>query len=158
MIDPARIEEVTEVSDALLADVRRLAGELAPSASPLTRARLEEIVAGAAGRLLVARGEGGEVAGMLLLACYPALTARRAWIEDVVVAPAARGQGLGEALVRRAIELARAAGADTLDLTSRPAREAANRLYIRLGFERRETNVYRFELGGSEGTGVERFS
>ncbi len=146
-----RIEEVTAVTDGLLADLQRLAGELAPAASPPTRERLEDIVAGDACRLLVAREVGGEVAGMLLLAGYPALTARRAWIEDVVVAPAARGRGIGEALVRRAIELARAEGAETLDLTSRPTREAANRLYLRVGFERRETNVYRFDLRASRG-------
>jgi ribosomal protein S18 acetylase RimI-like enzyme len=59
---------------------------------------------------------------------------------------AARGQGAGEALVREAIRLARKAGARTIDLTSRPSREAANRLYERIGFVERETNVYRYEL------------
>jgi ribosomal protein S18 acetylase RimI-like enzyme len=68
----------------------------------------------------------------------------RAWIEDVVVDDAARGKGVGAALNERAIEVARGLGARTVDLTSRPSREAANRLYQRLGFEPRETNVYRF--------------
>ena len=75
-------------------------------------------------------------------------TAVRAWIEDVVVDESARGGGVGEALNRAALERARAVGAKTVDLTSRPSRQAANRLYQRLGFEPRETNVYRFQLDG----------
>ncbi len=150
-----RIEEATEFSDTLLAAARRLTRELAPAAPPLTRERLQEIVADHACHLLIARAADGQVAGMLLLAGYPAPTARRAWIEDVVVAPGSRGQGIGEALVRRAIELARAAGADTLDLTSRPARAAANRLYLRVGFRRRETNAYRYDLREAHGEGAQ---
>ena len=141
-----QIEEVGEVTDALLLALRGLIRELAPGAPPLTRDRLQEIVSSDACRLLVARAEGGEPLGMLILASYPIASGRRCWIEDVVVASVARGQGIGEALLRRAVELARAAGAHSLDLTSRPAREAANRLYLRLGFVRRETNVYRLEL------------
>jgi ribosomal protein S18 acetylase RimI-like enzyme len=70
----------------------------------------------------------------------------RAWIEDVVVDEAARGTGVGEELCTRAIQLAKARGAKTLDLTSRPSREAANALYLRLGFSVRETNVYRYVI------------
>jgi ribosomal protein S18 acetylase RimI-like enzyme len=70
----------------------------------------------------------------------------RAWIEDVVVDDSVRGQGVGEALNRCALEMARLRGARTVDLTSRPSRDAANRLYRRLGFEPRETNVYRYDL------------
>jgi ribosomal protein S18 acetylase RimI-like enzyme len=70
----------------------------------------------------------------------------RAWIEDVVVDDAARGQGMGEALTLAAIERARQEGAKTVDLTSRPSREAANRLYQRVGFKPRQTNLYRFDL------------
>ena len=73
-------------------------------------------------------------------------TGLRAWIEDVVVDEAARGRGVGETLNRAAIEWARGAGATTVDLTSRPSREAANRLYRRLGFQERATNVYRLDL------------
>ncbi|HEX9106651.1 MAG TPA: GNAT family N-acetyltransferase [Longimicrobiales bacterium] len=142
------IQEVRELSDALLLALRALTAELAPAASPLTRERLQEIVASPSCRLLIAAASpGAEIAGMLILASYPIASGRRCWIEDVVVAAAARGQGIGEALVRRAIELARAAGAASVDLTSRPSRESANRLYLRLGFERRETNVYRLTLG-----------
>ena len=68
----------------------------------------------------------------------------RAWIEDVVVDASARGAGVGERLNRVALDEAAARGARTVELTSRPSREAANRLYQRLGFVVRETNVYRF--------------
>jgi ribosomal protein S18 acetylase RimI-like enzyme len=82
----------------------------------------------------------------MTLVVFPIPTRVRAWIEDVVVDGDARGRGVGEALNRRALDLARSLGAKTVDLTSRPSREAANRLYQRIGFEPRETNVYRYTL------------
>jgi ribosomal protein S18 acetylase RimI-like enzyme len=84
--------------------------------------------------------------GSLTLAVFRIPTGLRAWIEDVVVDESARGQGVGEALNRAALDRAAALGAVTVDLTSRPSRAAANRLYQRLGFEPRETNVYRYDL------------
>jgi ribosomal protein S18 acetylase RimI-like enzyme len=84
---------------------------------------------------------------MLTLAVFTVPTGVRAWIEDVVVDDGARGAGVASALVQSALEHADRQGARTVDLTSRPQREAANRLYVRLGFERRETNVYRRTLG-----------
>ena len=81
----------------------------------------------------------------MTLVVFPIPTGTRAWIEDVVVDEGARGQGVGEALNRRAIEIALKAGAKTVDLTSRPSRKAANRLYQRLGFAARETNIYRYQ-------------
>lgn len=88
----------------------------------------------------------GRIVGSLTLAVFPIPTGVRAWIEDVVVDEGARGHGVGEALNRAALEHARSLGAITVDLTSRPSREAANRLYKRLGFVERETNVYRYLL------------
>lgn len=88
----------------------------------------------------------GRIVGSLTLAVFPIPTGVRAWIEDVVVDEGVRGHGVGEALNRAALERARSLGAITVDLTSRPSREAANRLYKRLGFVERETNVYRYEL------------
>jgi ribosomal protein S18 acetylase RimI-like enzyme len=96
--------------------------------------------------LLVAYSDAGEIIGSLTLAMFRIPTGLRAWIEDVIVDGSQRGQGTGEALTRRALEVAKEAGATTVDLTSRPSREAANRLYQRIGFERRETNVYRYSL------------
>jgi len=86
------------------------------------------------------------VVGMLTLVTFRLPTGVRAWVEDVVVDSAARGRGVGEALVSAAVELAAARGSTTVDLTSRPSREAANRLYQKLGFDLRETNVYRYAL------------
>lgn len=81
--------------------------------------------------------------GTLTLVIFPIPTGLRAWIEDVVADEAARGRGVGAALTREAVRLARAAGARTVDLTSRPSRAEANRLYERLGFQVRDSKVYR---------------
>ena len=130
----------------LVASLRGLIGQLSPSAAPPTEQHLQEILDSPATRLLVARGDNGAVVGSLTLVQFRIPTGVGVWIEDVVVDEALRGQGTGEALVREALRLVEAAGARSVNLTSRPDRAAANRLYQRLGFERRETNVYRLEL------------
>ncbi len=143
------VREATTVTDELVAAFARLLPQLSRSAPPPTKAELTEVVASPATVLLVAEDDpGGAIIGSLTLARFRIPTGVRAWIEDVVVDDAARGRGVGEALNRRALELATAAGARSVDLTSRPSREAANRLYQRLGFEPRDTNVYRYELEG----------
>jgi ribosomal protein S18 acetylase RimI-like enzyme len=106
------------------------------------------MVADEATTLFVARGDS-DIVGMLTLATFQSPTGVRAWIEDVVVEGAARGSGVAAALVQAALERAAELGARTVDLTSRPDREAANRLYLRLGFEIRQTNVYRRTLEAS---------
>jgi ribosomal protein S18 acetylase RimI-like enzyme len=141
------VEEAHAVDDALVAAWERLIGQLSRSAPPPGRAELEEIVSSPATRLLLARNEEGEIVGSLTLALFRIPTGVRAWIEDVVVDEAARGQGAGVALTREALRVASEGGARTIDLTSRPDREAANRLYQAVGFERRETNVYRATPG-----------
>ena len=142
------IERVTEVTDELVAAFERLIPQLSSSNPPPTRAEIGEMVASPAIVLLVARdpSRGNEIVGALTLALFRIPTALRAWIEDVIVDTSCRGQGIGEALCQAAIEHARATGATTVDLTSRPEREAANRLYLRIGFEKRDTNVYRYNL------------
>src|SRR5205085_9526796 len=125
----------------------RLTPQLSRSNPPPTRHELDEIVRSEASRLLIARDDDGAIVGSLTLVLFRIPTAVRAWIEDVVVDEAARGQGVGEALNREALRVAADAGALTLDLTSRPSREAANRLYQRLGFKQRDPNIYRIELG-----------
>jgi ribosomal protein S18 acetylase RimI-like enzyme len=137
---------IEELSPELSARLGELVGQLSSSAAAPSLEELEQIVASPATRLLVARDEAGAVVGMLTLALFRIPTGVRAWIEDVVVDDAARGVGVGEALSRHALELARGAGARTVELTSRPSRASANRLYQRLGFAPRETNVYRFTL------------
>lgn len=136
------IETVTpEIVDA----ITRLLPQLSRSAPPPTTAQLEEIAASPASHLLVARVDE-RIVGSLTLVVFRIPTGMRAWIEDVVVDEAARGHGVGEALNREALRLAGELGAITVDLTSRPSREAANRLYQRLGFTPRDTNVYRYDL------------
>jgi ribosomal protein S18 acetylase RimI-like enzyme len=140
-----RIEEAVEVTGELLTAVAGLVAQLSSSAPAPGAEALEALVRSPASRLLLARGEDGEIIGMLTLVLFPIPTGVRAWIEDVVVDERARGRGVAAALTREALALAAGAGARTVDLTSRPGREAANRLYARLGFKRRETNVYRYE-------------
>jgi ribosomal protein S18 acetylase RimI-like enzyme len=141
------ITQATTVSDELIAAFARLVRQLSTSAQLPTRAELEEIVSSPAATILLARGPDGQIIGSLTLVVFRTLTGVRAWIEDVVVDEAARGQGAGEELVREAIRLADESGARTLDLTSRPSREAAHALYEKVGFHARETNVYRYDLG-----------
>ena len=140
------IDEVDTASPEVVDALRALVPDLSRSAPPLTAADVQAIVASPATILLVARDGSGVVLGSLTLVVFRAPTGPRAWIEDVVVAPATRGRGIGEQLVLEALRRAKAAGSRTVDLTSRPSREAANRLYVRLGFSARETNVYRHSL------------
>jgi len=143
-----RIEEVTQVSDELVAAFERLMPQLSATSPAPGRQELAEIVASPATTLFVARDPDAhdEIVGSLTLVLFRIPTGLRAWIEDVVVDEQHRRQGIGEALTRAALARAAAAGARTVDLTSRPTREAANRLYLRVGFEKRDTNVYRYTL------------
>jgi GNAT superfamily N-acetyltransferase len=142
---PVEVEVVEGASDELVEACRRLLPQLSGSAAPVDAGDLDRIAGHEAVTLLAARGPGG-VVGMLTLVTFPLPTGLRARIEDVVVDEEARGQGVGTALVDVAVERARAAGARTVDLTSRRARVAANRLYEELGFRRRDSNVYRYQL------------
>lgn len=141
-----RIEKANAVTDDLVEAMARLVPQLSRSNPAPTRKQLEEMLGSPAITLLIARDDRENIVGALTLAMFRIPTALRAWIEDVIVDDNQRGQGIGEALTRHALEVAKAAGATTVDLTSRPSREAANRLYQRVGFERRETNVYRYHL------------
>ena len=139
------IEIATTVSDELVAAFDRLIPQLSSSSPPPGREGLQSIVDDRDSVLYVAR-IGGQVVGSLTLATYRIPTGRKAWIEDVVVDEAARGRGIGEALSVAALEEARRRGAKDINLTSRPSREVANRLYLRLGFQLRDTNVYRYDF------------
>jgi ribosomal protein S18 acetylase RimI-like enzyme len=140
----ALIEIAPEATDELVDAFANLIPQLSRSSPPPTFDELDEIVRSPACDLLVARIDG-RIVGTLTLVTFRIPTAVRSWIEDVVVDDSARGCGVGEALNLFALDLARSKGARTVDLTSRPSREAANRLYQRIGFLPRETNVYRFE-------------
>jgi ribosomal protein S18 acetylase RimI-like enzyme len=136
------IEVVRSVTAELVEAFARLLPQLSGSARPLDAEGLRELAGWPGNHLLVARVDG-RILGTLTLVTFPIPTGLRAWIEDVVVDTEARGSGVGAALTREAVRLAHAAGARTVDLTSRPSRAAANRLYERLGFQLRDSKVYR---------------
>jgi ribosomal protein S18 acetylase RimI-like enzyme len=141
----ATIERAGTVTDEIVEAFRLLIPQLSSSNPAPSREQLAAIVSSPSCVLFLARVDD-KIVGSLTLATFPIPTGVRAWIEDVVVDGSARGRGVGEALNRAAIEEARARGAITVELTSRPSREAANRLYKRLGFVQRETNVYRYDI------------
>lgn len=141
----AVIEIATEVTPDLVEGFARLIPQLSKSSPPPSAAELKEMIASPASEVLIARVDGRMV-GTLTLVTFRIPTGVRGWIEDVVVDDAARGHGVGDALNQFALKLARDKGAKTVDLTSRPSREAANRMYRRIGFVGRDTNVYRYSL------------
>lgn len=145
--DPVSVEIALTADSELINAISRLVPQLSSSAEPPTAYELEGIVEAPATTLFVARDAERQIVGSLTLAVFRAPTGVRAWIEDVVVDTSVRGAGIGSALVEAAVTVARRAEARTVDLTSRPDRSEANRLYQRLGFEKRETNVYRLSLG-----------
>jgi ribosomal protein S18 acetylase RimI-like enzyme len=142
-----QVEVLEKITGEVVEAFGRLLPQLSRSAPPLGQAELEAIVGCPADTLLVARS-GGVITGTLTLVMFPLPTGMRAWIEDVVVDEAAGRQGIGSALTREAIRIARQAGVRTVDLTSRPARAAAGRLYERVGFTLRESRLYRYSLTG----------
>jgi ribosomal protein S18 acetylase RimI-like enzyme len=140
-----QVEVLSEVTDEVVEAFNALLPQLSTTAKPLDAATLRAIVAAPASTVLVARVDG-QIAGSLTLATFPIPTGVRAWIEDVVVDKAARGQRIGTLLIDEAIKLARQSGARTIDLTSRPSRVSAGVLYERIGFEQRDTRMYRYKL------------
>jgi ribosomal protein S18 acetylase RimI-like enzyme len=139
------VEVLSEVTDEAVEAFGRLLPQLSSSAPPLGAAGLAAVVTAAANTVLVARVDG-RIVGTLTLVMFTIPTGVRAWIEDVVTDEAARGQGVGNALTLAALDVARNGGARTVDLTTRPSREAAGRLYERAGFERRDSRLYRYTL------------
>ena len=138
------VEEVLSVTPGLVEALQSLVPQLSSSAPPVTLEEVASIVEAPATILLVARNVSGQIVGSLTLVVFRAPTGARAWIEDVVVDEEQRGAGIGSSLVEEALARARAQGARTVDLTSRPSRVEANHLYARIGFSLRETNVYRY--------------
>lgn len=150
------VELIEQSSPELVAAMERLIPQLSRSAKPLTAEQTQALVDQDSVYLFVFRTdkpviaadgnevEAGIILGMLSLATFAIPTGVRAWVEDVVVDAGTRGMGAGQQLVEAAVAHAQKIGARTVDLTSRPSREAANRLYRRCGFELRETNVYRY--------------
>ncbi len=153
------VEEVTEVTPDLVEAFENLIPQLSAKAKPMKKKAIKKYLEQPNVYHFIYRavptGESplpglDPILGMLSLATFDIPTGKRAWIEDVVVDSEARGQGAGRQLVEAALEKAAEIGALTVDLTSRPSREAANRLYVRCGFEPRTTNVYRHKTGDTD--------
>jgi ribosomal protein S18 acetylase RimI-like enzyme len=141
------VEVATEVTEELVDAFARLVPQLSGSAPAPGSRELAEMVMSPATSLLIGRDASGTIVGSLTLVIFRIPTGLQAIIEDVVVDGSVRGGGVGTALTQAALAIAAEAGARRVDLTSRPSREAANRLYQRLGFELRDTNVYRHRFG-----------
>lgn len=147
------VELVTEYTDELVAMMDRLIPQLSSSSQPFNEQQIRDFLAQPGMHLFVFRSDNPDhaangvapIVGMLSLATFVIPTGMRAWIEDVVVDAQARGQGAGRKLTEAAVDHAQKIGAKSVDLTSRPSREAANRLYKRCGFVMRDTNVYRYQ-------------
>lgn len=137
--------EAREAGEEMLESVNRLLPQLSPAAKPLTTEELKQLVSSHASHLYLIRVDG-KIAGMCTLAIYQIPTGHRAWIEDVVVDKDFRGMKLGRALIEKVMEEVRKTSPCTLMLTSRPSRVAANALYQDVGFESKETNVYKMEF------------
>lgn len=142
MID---IYELSSADGKTLRAVNELIPQLSQSASLMNEIQLRQLVESEATKLFFAQDKE-VVLGMLSLVIFSIPTGTKAWVEDVVVSQTARGKGVGVALMNHALAVAKDAGAKSVDLTSRPSREVANKLYQKLGFTARETNVYRLKL------------
>lgn len=141
-----QIDIVTCADDALLEAFQRLIPKLTNDNPPPTLDELTALVAESSSTLLVARSSSQQIIGALSLTIYRVPTGIRAIIEDVIVDGPARGQGVGQALLQRALQIAKQKGAAGISLTSNPLRVAANRLYVKMGFVKRETNAYHMKL------------
>jgi len=141
-----QIEIATQADEELRDAFQRLIPQLTNNNPPPSLNDLADLVRETSSTLMVARSDHGAIVGALTLTVYRVPTGIRSIIEDVIVDTSARGQGIGDALMKYAINLAREKGAQNITLTSNPMREAANRLYLRVGFKKRETNAYQMKL------------
>lgn len=141
-----RIEIALAADEELRTAFEQLVPQLTGNNPPPSLSDLDALIRDPSSTLMLARDESGVIVGALTLSVYRVPTGVRSVIEDVIVDEFARGQGFGEELMKFAIELAREKGAANISLTSNPMREAANRLYLRVGFKKRETNAYQMKL------------
>ena len=139
--------QIVQTADEELYDAfQRLIPQLTNNNPPPSLNNLTDLVRDASSTLMVARDDHDKIVGALTLTVYRVPTGIRSIIEDVIVDTSARGQGIGDSLMKYAINLAREKGAQNISLTSNPLREAANRLYLRVGFKKRETNAYQYKF------------
>ena len=140
------IERVTEINEKILSAFQYFIPELTNEKNRIpTKEDLEVVVSSPNNYLLVAK-ENDDIIGTLTLVFYWVPSGVKTWIEDVIVSDKARGKGVATALMWHALGLAREKGAEKVDLSSRPWREAANSLYLKMGFEKRDTNMFRLYL------------
>ena len=140
------ISELTETSSSVLQSINALLPQLSSSAQVISMDRLSELVESDNTIIFIGTDESGQILGMLSLIVMKIPTGNKAWIEDVVVDQSARGKGMGKALMNHTLEKAKELAVKSVDLTSRPSREKANMLYQSLGYQIRETNVYRHKI------------
>jgi ribosomal protein S18 acetylase RimI-like enzyme len=140
------IRRVTRYSTRVFNSIHRLLPQLDPAYPLPDREHFKALLKNRNTFFFIAEPDDKEIAGILTLVVYLIPTGTKFWIEDVVVDESYRGQGIGKGLVLHAVEVAKSMGAKSVDLTSRPFRIAANQLYRDLGFELRETNVYRYPV------------
>jgi ribosomal protein S18 acetylase RimI-like enzyme len=142
------IEKVSEITREIFEAVKRLVPEISPQKSPPSVEELTALIQSESSLLWLARfpDQNGAIAGMLTISIYRVPTGLRSIVEDVAVDSNYRRKGIAKALMETAIEFARQAGANGIALTSNPRREAANKLYQSMGFEKRETNTYFFKF------------
>ncbi len=141
-----QLEIATKADDELYEAFQRLVPQLTDNNPPPSLNDLADLVRDSSSTLIIARNDNNDIIGALTLAVYRVPTGIRSVIEDVIVDISARGEGVGEALMLRGIELAREKGAGNISLTSNPMRVAANKLYLRVGFTKRETNAYQMKF------------
>ena len=139
------ITEANRMEEEIALAFERLMPQLSPTNPPPGAEALAALI-DSPSRLLLARDHAGEIMGTATLSVFRIPSGLRCRIEDVVVDESVRGQGVGAELTTQAIVLAKEMGAPGVDLTSNPQRKAANRLYRKLGFQPRETNLYRYEF------------
>jgi len=140
------ISELTEASSSVLQSINELLPQLSSSAQVISMDRLSELVESDNTIIFLGTDDNGQILGMLSLIVMKIPTGNKAWIEDVVVDQSARSKGMGKALMNHALKRAKKLAVKSVDLTSRPSRETANMLYQSLGYQIRETNVYRYKI------------
>lgn len=136
------IREVKQFGQRIYTSVLSLLKQLSPDAILPDEAHLNEIIESENSYLFVAE-LNEQIVGMLTVVTYNIPSGMKTWIEDVVVDAELRGKGIGKLLTMHAIEFAKSTGAASIELTSRPSRVSANKLYQEIGFQQRETNCYK---------------
>jgi ribosomal protein S18 acetylase RimI-like enzyme len=140
------IKEINRFSKRVFDSVLKLLPQLGSDSKSLTEDHFRGILKSGKTHFFIAELDNKQIVGMLTIATYDIPSGTKVWIEDVVVDESQRGRGIGKKLTQFAVGIAKSLGAVSVELTSRPSRIAANRLYKKLGFVLRETNVYRYTL------------